>query len=371
MKKIAFFVNSLIKAGPVNVVYDIVFHLDRKAYAPIIFVLRNNVEYRSVLDKFTELNVKVIFLNFSFVKMELNPLKCAKIIENKLQEENINIVHSHSYNSAIILSKCSNSIRKVVTFHNICNEDFPRQKGLLLGHYMSYRYIRHIKKFDAKIGISKIVSEFYTRKTHDSSIITIYNGVDCSKFKVFSVEERIKNREKFGITNQTVYLILGTVSKLKNVLHVINAIKKLNDDSKLFYIVGTGPLLKKCKKVASGCKNIIFTGYQMNVSDYLSIADFSIAASKSEGFGLAALESIMTGLTLIYSDCLAFKELFADNHVLNKYMFCLKDKKSLLEKIKTSDKMTESEQAELIKFYKQKFDSRIMSQEYQKIYKGF
>ena len=33
--------------------------------------------------------------------------------------------------------------------------------------------------------------------------------------------------------------------------------------------------------------------------------------------------------------------------------------------------MTESEQAELIKFYKQKFDSRIMSQEYQKIYKGF
>ena len=72
MKKIAFFVNSLIKAGPVNVVYDIVLHLDRKAYAPIIFVLRNNVEYCSFLDKFTELNVKVIFLNFSFVQMELS-----------------------------------------------------------------------------------------------------------------------------------------------------------------------------------------------------------------------------------------------------------------------------------------------------------
>lgn len=371
MKKIAFFVNTLIKAGPVNVVYDIVLHLNREVYEPIIFVLRNDVEYRSVLDKFTELNIKVYFLNFSFVQMELNPLKCAKIIEKKLKEENINIVHCHSYNSAIILSKCSNSIRKVITFHNICNEDFPRQKGFLLGHYMSWSYVKAIKKFDAKIGISKIVSEFYTKKTHDSSIITIYNGVDCSKYKVFSTEERKNTRKKYGITDQSVYLILGTLSKRKNVVHVIKTIKQLNDDSKLFYIVGTGPLQKKCKKLARECKNIIFTGFQMNISDYLSIADFSIAASKSEGFGLAALESVMSGLTLIYSDCMAFKELFADNPVLSKYMFSLKDKDSLLEKIKESNKNTDSEQENIINFYRQKFDSKIMSQNYQKIYGDF
>ncbi len=366
MKKIAFFVNSLIKAGPVNVVYDIVSHIDRTRYEPYIYVLRENVEFRSVLARFEDLGIKVIFFNFSFIQMELKTKKCVEIIEKQLKRDNINIVHSHTYNSAVILSKCSENIKKIITFHNICNEDFPRQKGFFLGNYMFIRYMRAIKKFDKKIGISEIVSNFYRKKTKDDSVFTIYNGVDCDKFIIPSEIERESLREKFGVQTKTVYVTVGTISKLKNIVHIIDTIKKLNDNTKVFFFIGTGPLLRKCKKIAEGYENIIFTGYQMNIREYLSIADFSIAASKTEGFGLAALEVIMSGITLIYSDCKAFKELFSEDKILKEYMFTLDEENSLLDKIKQSKKIENIEKT--ISEYRQKFDSKIMSNKYQQIY---
>lgn len=366
MIKVAFFVNSLIKAGPVNVVYDITSHLDRSIYEPIIFVMRNNVEYRSIADKFFDLKIKVIFLNFSFFKMELFTDNCKKIIEEKLLEENIRIVHTHSYHSTIILGKCDKSIKKIVTFHNICTEDYPRQKGLLLGTYMSFRYLSASCKFDYKVGISNAVSNFYKRKIKDELVFTIYNGVDCRQFIKPTEEQRKIIRQKFGLTNETVYVIVGTLSKLKNVVHIINTIKKINDKTKVFYFVGTGPLLKKCKKLSAEFPNIIFTGYQMDIKDYLIIADFSIAASKSEGFGLAALEAVMSGITLIYSDCKAFKELFAENNILKDYMFSLQDKDSLFIKINQLKKIDNPEK--IIAIYKEQFDSKSMAKKYQKIY---
>ena len=368
MKKIGFFVNSLIKAGPVNVVYDIIAHIDREIYEPVIFVLRKQVEFRSLFDKFSSLNIKIFFLNFSFLQMESRAFFCAGIIEQKLEEEGITDVHAHSYNAAVILSKCKKNIRKIITFHNICAEDFPRQKGLLLGNCMVLRYLNAIRKFDDKIGISDIVSDFYRKKIKDYSIVTIYNGIDCEKFFKPTLNQRENIRKKFGLTDETVYVIIGTLSKRKNVIHIIDTIKKVKDEKKFFYFVGTGPLLKKCKQIAADCKNIIFTGYQMDIRDYLAIADFSIAASKSEGFGLAALEVVVSGITLIYSDCKAFQELFSGNEVMKHYMFSLDDKNSLLIKINELNKIDNFES--IISTYREKFDSKVMSKKYQQIYKG-
>lgn len=366
MVKVAFFVNSLIKAGPVNVVYDIIINIDRNAFEPIVFVLRNYVEYRSLLDKFKEINVEVIFLDFSLLTMELHSHKCSRIVESILDEREIKIVHAHSYHAAIILSKCCPSIKKIVTFHNICVEDFSRQKGMLLGCYMSIRYLMNVKKFDKKVGISKIVTEFYKERVGSTEIETIYNGIDCRQFHRVSREQYKSSRSEMGIYNETVYIIVGTLSKRKNVLYVIESIKKIHDSSKIFFFVGTGPLVKKCMRRAAGHENIKFTGYQMDISKYLSIADFSIAASKSEGFGLAALEAVLSGVTLIYSDCAAFQELFSENPDLRNNMFTLKNAESLVEQLRMCQKARNTDS--IIEYYKKKFDSALMSKKYQYIY---
>lgn len=366
MKKIAFVVNRLIKSGPVNVVYDIVNNIDRSMYIPEIVVLRDKTEFRSVVEDFKRLDIKITFFNFSFLKMELHTLQCAKIIDEYLVKEDIATVHAHGYQAAVIINKCKTSAKKIVTFHNICSEDFVRQKGFFLGTYMSKRYIQAIKRFDERIGITDVVSEFYKRKLNDENVKTIYNGIDCTKFIPITNEKRQACRSALGITDETVYVIIGTISKLKNVVHIVETAKRLHDKTKLFYFVGTGPLLNKCKKIAKGHNNIRFTGYQMDISQYLSIADYSIAASTSEGFGLAALEVVLSGIPLLYSNCQAFRELFYSCEYLKEFMFLLEDKNSLMEKISHPPIYTNNQL--VAEYYKAKYDSSIMARQYQELY---
>lgn len=367
MKKIVFVINRLIKSGPVDIVYNIVKNIDREIYEPIILVLRKKEEYRSVLDDFSKLNINVVFLNFNFFQMEAGFKKCSNTLDDFFIQNSIKIAHAHSYQAVILLSKCSSLSKKIVTFHNICGQDFLRTKGLFLGTYMSCRYLKNARAFDIKIAISEVGARYYKSKLHDETILTVYNGVDCSKFKFVTEQSRALSREKLGIVKQQeVYLIVGTLSKLKNVLYVIDIAKKIIDKNKVFYFVGTGKLLKKCKKKSAGYDNIRVVGYKMDVSDYINSADFSIAASKSEGFGLAAMEVVLSGITLIYSDCPAFKELFCKQEELKPYMFSLLNKNSLLEKINSCKKLTDNEF--ISEYFREKFNSEDMAKRYQALY---
>lgn len=366
MKKIAFVVNRLIKSGPVNVVYDIVNNIDRSMYIPEIVVLRDKTEFRSVVEDFKRLDIKITFFNFSFLKMELHTLQCAKIIDEYLVKEDIVTVHAHGYQAAVIINKCKTSAKKIVTFHNICSEDFVRQKGFFLGTYMTKRYLLAVKGFDEKVAISKIATDFYKEQLNEQNVKTIYNGIDCTKFGFVTREKRDRTRSTLGLTDETVYVIVGTISKLKNIPYVIETAKRLRDRKKIFYFVGTGPLLNKCKKMARGYDNIRFTGYQMDISEYLNIADYSIAASTSEGFGLAALEVVLSGIPLLYSNCQAFRELFYSCEYLKEFMFLLEDKNSLMEKISHPPIYTNNQL--VAEYYKAKYDSSIMARQYQELY---
>lgn len=365
MRKVAFVVSRLIQAGPVNVVYDIVSNIDRSMYTPEILVLRDKTEFRSVVNKFENLGVKITFLNFSFLRMELRTLQCARVVEEYLKND-FSAVHVHGYHAAIIINKCKVLAKKIVTFHNICSEDFLRQKGFFLGTYMTNRYLLAVKGFDEKVAISKIATDFYKERLHEQNVKTVYNGIDCTKFGFVTREKRDRSRSTLGLTDETVYVIVGTISKLKNIPYVIETAKRLRDKKKIFYFIGTGPLLNKCKKMARGYDNIRFTGYQMDISEYLNIADYSIAASTSEGFGLAALEVVLSGVPLLYSNCQAFRELFYSCEYLKDFMFLLEDKNSLMEKISHPPIYTKNQL--VAEYYKAKFDSSIMARQYQKLY---
>lgn len=365
MKKIAFVVSSLTKSGPTNIVYDIIKNLDRTAYIPEIFVLRGKIENRSVVDLFNRLNIRIIFLNFSLLTMEIRTKHCSEILDNYLID-GFTVVHAHSYHAALIVNKSKIPVKKIVTFHNICIKDFISRKGIIMGRYMSARYLHAVKDFEEKVGITEAVSAFYRNKLK-RNITTIFNGMDCSKFDLVTEEKRITARKSFGINNETVYVIIGAISQIKNVLYVVDTAKKLNDKSKLFYFVGTGPLLEKCKRRAKGYDNIRFVGYQMDIREYLNIADYSIAASTFEGFGLAALEVVISGIPLIYSDCSAYKELFFSCEYLKDYMFSLKEKDGLYKKIKNCPSSYKNAQS-ISDFYKLKYGSIRMAEEYSKLY---
>lgn len=71
-------------------------------------------------------------------------------------------------------------------------------------------------------------------------------------------------------------------------------------------IIGDGPLMSSLKRMASEFsieKRVTFLGYQSDVSLYLNKADIFVHTCLFEGFGLAILEAMVSGCTVIAKNC--------------------------------------------------------------------
>ncbi len=365
MQKIGFVVSSIINAGPVNVVYDIVKNIDRTKFEPVILALKSNVEYRSRVQDFEQLGIKIHFFNFSVLKQEIFAKKCAKIVDKFINENEIKMLHLHCYHSVIIAKHLKSDIKKIVTIHNLCYEDFTQKRGFILGTYEGKRYCNNLKHIDCCITITNYMNDYY--KNYNSNIITIYNGISNNSFYPCSLEEKQKLREKYNMPSDSIiFVVCNSLHKRKNTIAFINAANKFTDDKRKFIIVGDGEEEKKLKEIAQNNKNIIFMGRQKNVVPFLQMSDFYVTASKSEGCPLAPMEAMFCGLPIIYSNIVAHKELFYSLKELQSYMFNLTFEDDLYQKLKNA---TPIENIEVIAdYYREKFSAQKMSTQYQEIY---
>ncbi|MEE3484340.1 MAG: glycosyltransferase family 4 protein [Bacteroidales bacterium] len=365
MTKICFIVNTIINAGPVNVIYDIVSNIDRNVFEPIIWALKDNVEYRSRVKDFENLGIKVQFFNFSFLKMELQTKKCSNILDNFIEKENIRIVHLHGYHPVLIATHLKSNVKKITTIHNLCYEDYVQKKGFLIGNYMGKRFCNNLKYMDSCVAITEYMKDYY--KNYCNRISVIYNGINDQAFSACSNAEKKNLRVKYGFPESVmIYVACNSLNKRKNTIALISAANKLNDNNKLFLIAGDGPEENNLKRAANNNPNIIFLGRQKNVIPILQLSDFYITTSTSEGCPLAPLEAMFCGLTTIYSDISAHKELFYSHKELQPYMFKLDVKDDLYLKIKSSVLIENIQN--VANYYRENFSSREMGKKYQELY---
>jgi glycosyltransferase involved in cell wall biosynthesis len=80
-------------------------------------------------------------------------------------------------------------------------------------------------------------------------------------------------------------------------------------------IVGDGPLRPELESLVSSMRlgeRVSFLGIRSNVADILGAADAYAQSSEWEGFGLAAVEAMSSGLPLIISDVPGLRDVAAD-----------------------------------------------------------
>lgn len=368
MEKIGFVINTIINAGPVNVVYDIVKNLDRTKFEPVILALKSNVEYRSRLMDFERLGLKAHFFNFSFLQMELRTKKCAKTLDKYIKDNNIKILHLHGYHPVIISRHLSVQVKIVTTLHNICYEDFVQKKGLFVGKYMGYRFCQNLIWSDYCVSITDYMKNYYIMHSKQKNITTIYNGIASDSFSPTSKAGKNKLRIEHNIpTDAFVYIACNSLNKRKNTIAFINAANKFTDDKRKFLIVGDGPEEKKLKEAARNNKNIIFLGRQSNVVPFLQMSDIYVTTSLSEGCPLAPMEAMFCYLPIIYSDIPAHKEIFyLKRNELKPFMFRLNIENDLYETIKRTNLIENIN--EVSEYYKINFSASLMAKKYQEIY---
>lgn len=143
-------------------------------------------------------------------------------------------------------------------------------------------------------------------------------GVNLTKFDISNKEEYRKDiREQLDIPEDAfVYGFVGRITRDKGVNELLEAYKKLNDDS---YLIMVGPsevdetINQELYTWASKNEKIKFTGYTTVVEQYLSAMDCYILPSYREGFGMGVVEAEAMGVPVIVTDILGPTDAMIDN----------------------------------------------------------
>ncbi|NJO63949.1 MAG: glycosyltransferase family 4 protein [Richelia sp. RM2_1_2] len=138
-------------------------------------------------------------------------------------------------------------------------------------------------------------------------ITVIYNGINIDDYSPFNKSTRKDN--------PNIIVSVGRLVKLKNYETAIRALSKLSDYSYEYWIIGSGDLEFQLKKLVNSLNlelKIKFLGFRKDVPQLLNQADIFLQTSLWEGFGLAVVEAMAAGLTVVVSDVPGLREVVTE-----------------------------------------------------------
>ncbi len=361
MKNILYIISTLKKTAPVNVLYNIIKNLDRTEYNPIILTLSKEKK-NSVIKDFEALNItiKSLDLNNYFGYFEAG-IKITKAVK----QINPDIIHTHCFRSTLFSALFLRKFKRIATIHCDYDIDFVLTYGKILGFIMAKLMDYSLKKTDRRIACSEYLKNIINEKKN-FTVEAINNGIDTKIFH--PVTDKKVLREKLSLPlDKTLWIWVGVLTPGKSPLTLINGIKNSDSNTNYFIFCGDGVLKEKIVEETKNMGNILLTGYIDNIQEYLQASDYYISTSLSEGLPLSVLEGMACGLPVILSDIPQHEFLFKSNIGLLYPVNDSEQLKGCISKILLSE--TDKLKANAINTVKNYFDSSLMSQEYQNLYK--
>lgn len=301
MKKIVHITNDLQRLGGVQRLLVDLMSLQKKAFKFEVILTRGENEYS---DELKALGIDVYHkrdLGFYGVIKRLNKA---------------DLVHTHLYPSIYIAYFTRTPT--IVTEHN---PHYRRRDILFVKTLERIIY----KKFKKIVCISDGVKEKFLESIKVSPALTqvIHNGVDLSRFA----------QQPKAITAEQPAIKLGMVGRFapqKDIKSLIKLMTLLDSRFEL-HLAGDGDLRPEYEQLAKTLKvdsKIVFHGQVNNVPAFLNSLDIYIQSSHWEGFGIAVVEAMASGLPSFATNVEGL------NHVVPKqYLFNVGDFTTLRSKI--------------------------------------
>jgi N-acetyl-alpha-D-glucosaminyl L-malate synthase BshA len=293
--------------------------------------------------------------------------KMAEIIES----EKLDLLHVHyampHATSAYLARKIvgDNNIKFITTLHGT-------DITLVGNHQSFYRITKFsIEESDGVTCVSNYLKET-TEKVFkiNKEMEVIYNFVDTEKYK-----RADNNRRNIGFIDGDDKVIMHVsnfrpVKRIESIVKVFYAVSK-EVKSKLL-LVGDGPDICRIRSMVNKLdleSKVFFLGIQENIIPLLSISDVYMLPSKSEGFGLSALEALSCEVPAVGTNVGGLKEVI--EHGKSGFIFDPGDIDSMIEAV---IKVLESREIRLkmgIEARKRAklFDSKLIIPQYLKYYK--
>mgnify|MGYP002630271670 FL=1 len=161
-----------------------------------------------------------------------------------------------------------------------------------------------INKSDAVTSVSQNLKEdtqrlFRTKK----EIKVVPNFIDIDKYKITYKD---CDRDLLALPEERVITHVSNFRPVKRIGDVIEIFYRIQKElpAKLI-MVGEGPERKEAEQLCNTLKiedKVVFLGNSSEVDKILSFSDLFLLPSKTESFGLAALEAMVSGVPVISSD---------------------------------------------------------------------
>ncbi|MBW1943654.1 MAG: glycosyltransferase family 4 protein [Deltaproteobacteria bacterium] len=206
--------------------------------------------------------------------------------------------------------------------------------------------------------------------------VKIYSGIQLEHFHPVDGDEKNRIREKWKLRPEEA--VIGIVSKLwegKGHATLIEAVKELTKDIKdvRLVIVGEGylqdELVKQVARLGLGDR-VLFTGFQMDVSEIIATFDVAVLPSFFEGMGRVILEAMAMAKPVVASRVGGIPDLVEDGR--NGFLVQPGDVKALAAAIKRllTDKELAGEMGSRgRKMVDEKFNSDIMVRSIEEVYR--
>jgi glycosyltransferase involved in cell wall biosynthesis len=357
--KIIYVVSSLKKSGPTEVLLNLINHLDRSFFLPIIITLSPEGRSSSI-DNFNKINVEIIKLDLSRV---YGILFIKKTLKSVLKFHHPDVIHTQGFRPDIIVSSFFNTYSFFSTIHNNPFEDYSFKFGKYFGFLIAHIHKRYVQKYpDSFIAVSDSVSKVYLKKK--IQISSIQNGVNTDKFFPVASQKQESLKQKLSITtDKKIFLTSGRLVKSKNLVTTINGFNKFNTGDSILLIVGDGEEKDKLQYLES--QDVRFIGYSNSILDFYQISDFFVSSSLTEGFPMAVLEAMAVGLVPILSNIEPHKEIFDD---YSMPMFNPMSYLQLSDCLKEAETNQKKYKKLCLMLIESKFNAKVMSEKYQKKY---
>jgi glycosyltransferase involved in cell wall biosynthesis len=263
-----------------------------------------------------EVSEDKLMFSFSWVDL-LNINKWYKLART-IKSNQIQLIHAHQPKAIFVMSLlgCLLNIKTIITIHSLpitnaqSHQNKVRSSFVWLGH--------HVIKFLSEFFASRIIylSQFSKKTTffpHKSDVIPnwISNVVNIRARKSFTCGSKIR------------FITVGTVSYNKGFDRLLDVLSTYSNKNWELHVVGSiePSFQHKLDRMLSNFdlkSQLIFHGFQNEVSSYFKASDIFIMLSRAETFGMVYIEAMSYGLPIIAWDIPVLQEILPEGNIILK-----------------------------------------------------
>jgi len=285
--KLLLIIDTLGRGGAEGQVYELVKHLEKSRYEPVVCALTNKEDY---IEKIRKQGVRVVSIAASFSSVPWNVHKLVSLI----RLEQFHIVQNMMFTAGIFGTIMAKLLHVPVIINSVRSLGFTRR-----------RHRRIIKRLIYKISDSVVVNSNKTQ-----TLLASHRIVDIERFRPNSASSDLlskRNELSLPAKASPVIGIVANLSPVKNHRCLLRAAPIILREfpNAVFLIVGDGPLKEDLERLAANLnikQHVFFLGLREDTPELLRVMDLSVLCSFREGFSNAILESMASGTPVIASD---------------------------------------------------------------------